>query len=135
MVKFCGHYITCQEVPGEISLTFSISRCPHRCEGCHSPWLQADIGDELTVWDIDYYIQQYWDGITCVCFMGTGGDNETVAQLAERGTKHFFLAHLSQENNRPDLALDCVQKATAGMDVTIQVLPVYGEEIITVPLA
>ena len=59
---------------------------------------------------------------------------EVVAQLAGRGTKHFFLAHRSQENNRPDLALESVQKATAGMDVTIEVLPVYGEEMITVPL-
>ena len=56
---------------------------------------------------------------------------EAVARFAEKGTKHFFLAHLSQENNRPDAALDCVRKATAGMDVTIKVLPVYGEEIIT----
>ena len=59
---------------------------------------------------------------------------EAVAQLADRGTKHFSLSHLSQENNRPDLALECVQKATEGMDVTIEVLPVYGEEMITVPL-
>lgn len=59
---------------------------------------------------------------------------EAVAQLADRGTKHFFLAHLSQENNRTDLALECVQRATAGMDVTIEVLPVYGEKMITVPL-
>ena len=59
---------------------------------------------------------------------------EAVAQLADRGTKHFFLAHLSQENNRPDLALECVQKATAGMDVTIEVLPVFGEEMMAVPL-
>ena len=55
---------------------------------------------------------------------------EAVARFAEKGTKHFFLAHLSQENNRPDVALDCVRKATAGMDVTIQVLPVYGKEMI-----
>ena len=56
---------------------------------------------------------------------------EAVARLAEKGTKRFFLAHLSQENNRPELALDCVQKA-AGMDVTIEVLPVYGDEFITI---
>ena len=57
---------------------------------------------------------------------------EAAARLAERGTKHFFLAHLSQENNRPELALDCVRKATAGMGVTIEVLPVYGETMITI---
>lgn len=54
---------------------------------------------------------------------------EVVAQLAEKGTKCFFLAHLSQENNRPELALECVRRATMGMDTTIEVLPAYGEKI------
>lgn len=52
---------------------------------------------------------------------------EAIVQLAERGTKNFYLAHLSQENNRPEIALDCAQKATAGMDLQIEVLPVYGD--------
>ena len=52
---------------------------------------------------------------------------EAVARFAEKGTRSFFLAHLSQENNRPDLALECVRKATGGMDVQIEVLPVYGK--------
>lgn len=60
---------------------------------------------------------------------------EAVARCAEKGTKRFFLAHLSQENNRPEAALDCVQKATAGMDAAIEVLPVYGEQMITVALS
>ena len=55
-----------------------------------------------------------------------------IARFAEHGTKHFFLAHLSQENNRPSLALDSACKATAGMDVDIRVLPVSGTEIVTV---
>lgn len=54
---------------------------------------------------------------------------EAVARFAERGTKSFFLAHLSQENNRPELALSSALKATAGMDVQIEVLPVYGEKL------
>lgn len=74
MVKYCGHYITCQEVPDEIALTLTITRCPHRCYGCHSPWLQEDIGDELTVEILNRLIQQYRNGITCVCFMGLGDD-------------------------------------------------------------
>ena len=56
---------------------------------------------------------------------------EAVAQLAERRTKRFFLAHLSQENNCPELALDCVRKAAAGMDVMIEELLVCGAEMIT----
>ena len=55
---------------------------------------------------------------------------EAVARFADRGTRHFFLAHLSQENNRPDLALDNAIKATGGMDVNIAVFPVYGERTI-----
>ena len=58
--------------------------------------------------------------------------SEAIARFAERGTKTFLLAHLSRENNRPDLALDCARKATAGMNVQIEVLPVYGETIIEV---
>ena len=54
---------------------------------------------------------------------------EAVARFANNGTKHFFLAHLSQENNRPELALDCAVKATAGMDVHIEVFPVYGTQL------
>ena len=52
---------------------------------------------------------------------------EAIIQLAERGTRHFFLAHLSRENNRPWTAVDCAQKATAGMDLQIEVLPEYGD--------
>ncbi len=58
--------------------------------------------------------------------------SEAVARFAERGTRYFFLAHLSQENNRPELALASAVKATAGMNAEIQVLPVYGERIIEV---
>ncbi|MBQ9661600.1 MAG: MBL fold metallo-hydrolase [Oscillospiraceae bacterium] len=57
---------------------------------------------------------------------------EAVAWFADRGTKHFLLAHLSQENNRPDLALACAERAVAGMDVTIDVLPVSGDRLIQV---
>jgi len=34
-----------------------------------------------------------------------------VHELAEKGTKNFMLAHISAENNRPDLALDCTMHA------------------------
>ena len=62
--------------------------------------------------------------------------NETssgaIARFAEGGTKTFFLAHLSRENNRPELALASALKATAGMDVRIEVLPVYGEKVMEI---
>ena len=34
-----------------------------------------------------------------------------VHDLAKRGTKSFMLAHISAENNRPELALDCAENA------------------------
>lgn len=58
-----------QEVPGEISLAFNISGCPHRCEGCHSQYLWEDDGDALLD-NLGHLLKQYGDLITCVCFMG-----------------------------------------------------------------
>ena len=58
--------------------------------------------------------------------------SEAIARFAEKGTGHFFLAHLSQENNRPELALESAHKAAAGMNVSIEVLPVYGDRIMKI---
>ncbi len=58
---------------------------------------------------------------------------EALTQFAETGTGCFLLAHLSQENNRPSLALESARKATAGRNVELEVLPVWGERMITVP--
>jgi phosphoribosyl 1,2-cyclic phosphodiesterase len=57
---------------------------------------------------------------------------EAVARFADEGTRTFFLAHLSRENNRPKLALESARRAAAGMDVKIEVLPVFGEKLYTV---
>ena len=57
---------------------------------------------------------------------------EAVARFAEKGTGCFFLAHLSQENNRPELALECARKAVAGMKVRLEVLPVQGDRVIEI---
>ncbi len=57
---------------------------------------------------------------------------QAVARFADMGTEHFFLAHLSQENNRPELALSTALKATAGMNVRIHVLPPFGSEAIDI---
>ena len=43
------------------------------------------------------------------------------SELAERGTKHFLLAHLSEENNYPDLAYDETHATLAGLDVTLRI--------------
>ena len=43
------------------------------------------------------------------------------AELAGQGTTHFLLAHLSEENNYPDLAYDETFSALAGTDTTLRV--------------
>ena len=47
------------------------------------------------------------------------------AYLAEHGTKSFLLAHLSEENNLPELALSTVQKALLGSDCAVSVASQY----------
>lgn len=76
MLKFVDFKITFSEVPDEISLCIDLSGCPHKCEGCHSSYLQDDIGTVLTTQMLDKMIESS-DGITCVCFMG--GDNDIPA--------------------------------------------------------
>lgn len=73
MLKFVDFRVCFQEVPDEISLCINISNCPHKCKGCHSPYLQEDIGHVLTTAVLDQMIESN-SGITCVCFMG--GDND-----------------------------------------------------------
>lgn len=73
MLKYVDTKVTFAEVPDEISLCINLSGCPHHCEGCHSSYLQEDIGEELNTDVLKKLIKEN-EGITCVCFMG--GDND-----------------------------------------------------------
>jgi anaerobic ribonucleoside-triphosphate reductase activating protein len=83
MLKFYNYDIVCQEIPDEITLAVNITGCPNRCQGCHSPWLQQDIGAVLTEKSLCEIINKYKSGITCVCFMGGDGEPEEVLRLAD----------------------------------------------------
>lgn len=74
--------ITFAEIPDEICLCINLSCCIHRCPGCHSPYLQTDIGDELTLSSLDYLINRN-QGITCVVFMGGDNDKYALINLAK----------------------------------------------------
>lgn len=69
------------EVPDYVTLAIEITNCPGHCEGCHSPWLREDIGEELTPVVLDRIIRKN-KGINCVCFMGEGKDPEALKRLA-----------------------------------------------------
>lgn len=70
-----------EEIPDEVTLAIEITNCPGHCVGCHSPWLREDIGEELTVEKLRDIIDRNI-GVTCVCFMGEGKDQEALKKLA-----------------------------------------------------
>ncbi|WP_194767304.1 anaerobic ribonucleoside-triphosphate reductase activating protein [Tamlana sp. I1] len=64
-------HMALQEVPGEISVCFSISGCQLQCEGCHSPFLwKAKTGKKLTEAIYLEILNKYKGLATCVLFMG-----------------------------------------------------------------
>lgn len=63
--------IVLQEVPGEISICFSICGCKIRCRGCHSPFLWKEgNGEELTTQIYQNTLKKYKKFASCVLFMG-----------------------------------------------------------------
>lgn len=82
MVKYDPNstMVCMSEIPDHISLGISITNCTGRCEGCHSPWLREDIGEELTESVLDDLIKKN-DGINCVLFLGEGKDKESILDL------------------------------------------------------
>ena len=87
MLKFVDFKVTFSEVPDEISLCINLSGCPHKCKGCHSAYLQEDVGTVLTTQILDKIIESN-DGITCVCFMGGDNDIPCLHTLAEHVKKN-----------------------------------------------
>ena len=83
MIKYKPDTVTLvfSEIPDEVTLAIEITNCPGHCVGCHSPWLREDIGEELTPDKLFGLIEKN-KGITCVCFMGEGKDQEALKKLA-----------------------------------------------------
>lgn len=73
MLKYYNSMVVFEEMPDEITLAINITNCPCKCSGCHSKFLWADVGTELTFDELNKLIEKNC-GITCVCFMG--GDSE-----------------------------------------------------------
>ena len=84
MIKYIPEdtQVTFAEIPDEITLCINLSGCPHRCIGCHSPYLRKDIGEELTNEVLHDLIKKN-PGVTCVCFMGGDRDKDRLVELAK----------------------------------------------------
>ena len=83
MLRYINTDIVFQEFPDEVTLAINISGCPCRCPGCHSQFLWADKGEELTAEALSALIRETEDTITCVGFMGGDADPAAVNRLAE----------------------------------------------------
>lgn len=77
MTKYAGAEIVFQEVPDKVTLAIAIANCQGRCAGCHSPQLREDIGRDLEQ-DIEDLLDEYYDVVNCVCFMGCGNDPDSL---------------------------------------------------------
>lgn len=84
MVKYDANstMVCMSEIPDYISLGISITNCTGKCEGCHSPWLRENIGEELSENVLDELIRKN-EGINCVLFLGEGKDKERILELGK----------------------------------------------------
>lgn len=71
MLRFSIEQVVWQEVPGEVSLAYTITGCSLGCQGCHSSesW-DANKGTPLTDEHLEKRLNQYQGLISCVLFLG-----------------------------------------------------------------
>lgn len=109
MLKTVGYDIVFQEIPDEVSLAINISNCPNKCPGCHSPYLQEDIGDLLTNDLLRKWIDNYKNAITCVVFMGGDGDTNTLYELAAFARQNYPSLKLAWYSGNRKLYTTCLE--------------------------
>lgn len=105
-LKYLYKAICFQEIPNEISLGYSITGCPNKCKGCHSPELRADIGSPLLA-DLEYDILKNKDAISCVLFLGGDSHKQisTLVRCAEICKKYNLKTALYSGKNTLDTTL------------------------------
>jgi len=83
MIKYVPEMtsVVLEEIPDRVSLAVDISNCRGNCEGCHSPFLRQDLGEELTPAVIDTLVADNF-GVDCFLFLGEGQDPEALLALA-----------------------------------------------------
>lgn len=81
-MRYVSVDVVFQEVPGEISLAYTISGCPNKCKDCHSSYTwDPNGGSILTKEKIKASVEAYSGLITCVCFLGGEWCSEELLSL------------------------------------------------------
>ena len=95
MIYYSDLQVVLQEVPGEISLCVSVTGCPLRCKGCHSPFLwKKGTGSALTDEVFVAALERYKNMLSCVLFMGGEWEAEALIhklQIARSYSLHTCL--------------------------------------------
>lgn len=73
--------VVLEEIPDMLTLAIDISNCTGMCEGCHSPFLRKNVGEELTPDVVDALIADNF-GVNCFLFLGEGNDHEELMSIA-----------------------------------------------------
>jgi anaerobic ribonucleoside-triphosphate reductase activating protein len=108
-MKYHQFEIVLQEVPGEISLSFSITGCSLRCKGCHSPFLwKKENGMLLSVKEFKKKLNQYPGFATCVLFMGGEWHEEKLVELLKIANQKNYKTCLysGEEKVSPSILLN-----------------------------
>ena len=90
MIKYIPELtdIVLEEIPDRVTLAVEISNCRGSCLGCHSPFLQKDIGEELTPAVVDRLIADNF-GVNCFLLLGEGKDKEALLRIASHLREKF----------------------------------------------
>lgn len=87
-MKYYNYDIVFQEIPDEVTLAINLTNCPNLCEGCHSPHLRKDIGEELTPAVVDQLLSKYASSVSCLCFMGGDAHRAELSAMAQHLRNH-----------------------------------------------
>ena len=84
MIKYLPESVSVvlEEVPDRVTLAVDITNCQGHCEGCHSPYLRGNFGEELTPERIDALIADNF-GVNCFLFLGEGADVDALLALVK----------------------------------------------------
>ena len=84
-------HVVLQEVPEEISLRFTISGCPLRCEGCNSPFLWKEgSGSKIEFEAYKDILYRYFGIATCVLFMGGEWHENELIEMLKYAQEHGY---------------------------------------------
>lgn len=70
-MRYENCYVSFTEFPNRVSLVITITGCPFKCEGCHSPELRnPGLGTPLDIYKLNELMYLYEDSVDNIIFFG-----------------------------------------------------------------